>query len=404
MNQAYIFDAIRTPRGKGKQGGALYECKPIDLVKSLLDALVVRNNLPTEEVEDLILGCVTPVEDQGANLAKAALLYAGWDHRVAGFQLNRFCASGLEAINLAAGKIRSGWEELIVAGGLESMSRVPMESDRGALLFDPAVISKVGYVPQGISADLIATRESFSREDLDFYALQSQTRAGFAWENNYFKKSIIPILDQNGLLILEKDEHLRPGTTLEKLAALRPAFKTAGETGFDFLALETYPEIEKVHHLHTAGNSSGIVDGAALTLIGSAEKGKALGLKPRAIIRAAAVSGSEPTIMLQGTIPAVHKALKLAGMKASDIELWEMNEAFAAPVLKLQKEFNIDQDILNVNGGAIALGHPLGATGAMLLGTLLDEMERRKLTVGLVTLCVGGGMGVATIIERTDQF
>jgi len=404
MNQAYIFDAIRTPRGKGKQGGALYECKPVDLVKSLLDALVVRNNLPTEAVEDLILGCVTPVEDQGANLAKAALLYAGWDDRVSGFQLNRFCASGLEAINLAAGKIRSGWEDLIVAGGVESMSRVPMESDRGALLFDPAVISKVGYIPQGVSADLIATRESFSREDLDFYALQSQTRAAFAWENGYFKKSIIPILDQNGLLILDKDEHLRPGTSLEKLAALPPAFKAAGESGFDFLALEAYPEIEKVKHVHTAGNSSGIVDGAALTLIGSAEKGKALGLQPRAIIRAAAVSGSEPTIMLQGPIPAVRKALKIAGLEVSDIELWEMNEAFAAPVLKLQKEFNIDQDILNVNGGAIALGHPLGATGAILLGMLLDEMERKNLTIGLVTLCVGGGMGIATIIERTDQF
>ena len=401
MNQAYIFDAIRTPRGKGRQGGALYECKPIDLVKRLLEALVDRNNLPTKEVEDLILGCVTPVEDQGANLAKAALLYAGWDDRVSGFQLNRFCASGLEAINLAAGKIRSGWEELIVAGGVESMSRVPMESDRGALLFDPAVISKIGYVPQGISADLIATRESFSREDLDFYALQSQTRATFAWENGYFDKSIIPILDQNGLLILDKDEHIRPGTSLEKLAALPPAFKKAGESGFDFLALETYPEIEKVKHVHTAGNSSGIVDGAGLTLIGSKEKGKNLGLKPRAIIRAAAVSGSEPTIMLQGPIPAVNKALKIAGMSASDIDLWEMNEAFAAPVLKLQRAFNIDQDILNVNGGAIAMGHPLGATGAMLLGTLLDEMERRKLTIGLVTLCVGGGMGIATIIERT---
>ena len=404
MNQAYIFDAIRTPRGKGRQGGALYECKPIDLVKRLLDALVLRNDLPTQEVEDLILGCVTPVEDQGANLAKAALLYAGWDDHVSGFQLNRFCASGLEAINLAASKIRSGWEDLIVAGGVESMSRVPMESDRGALLFDPAVISKVGYIPQGVSADLIATKESFSREELDFYALQSQTRAAFAWENNYFKKSIIPILDQNGLLILDKDEHFRPGSSIDKLASLPPAFKTIGESGFDFLALETYPEVEKVKHVHTAGNSSGIVDGAALTLVGSAKKGKEIGLKPRAIIRAAAVCGSEPTIMLQGPIPAVHKALKQAGMKADDIDLWEMNEAFAAPVLKLQKEFNIDPESLNVNGGAIAFGHPLGATGAMLLGTLLDEMERRKLSVGLVTLCVGGGMGVATIIERTDQF
>lgn len=404
MNDAYIFDAIRTPRAKGKPGGALYECKPIDLVTSLLHALASRNTLDTAAVEDLILGCVTPVEDQGANLAKAALLYAGWPDAVAGFQINRFCASGLEAINLAAARIRSGWDNLIVAGGIESMSRVPMESDRGALLFDPSVISSVGYIPQGVSADLIASKEGYTREVLDFYALQSQTRAGFAWENNYFKKSIVPIQDQNGLMILEKDEYIRPQTTLEKLAALPPAFTALGEVGFNFMALEAYPEVEKINHLHTAGNSSGIVDGAALTLLGSAEKGKELGLKPRAIIRAAAAVGSEPTIMLTGPTPAVHKALTLAGMKASDIQLWEMNEAFAAPVLKFKQDFELDDDVLNVNGGAIAMGHPLGATGAMLLGTLLDELERRDLTIGLVTLCVGGGMGVATIIERTNKF
>lgn len=400
MNDAFIFDAIRTPRGKGKPGGALYECKPIDLVVTLLNALKTRNNLDTSQVEDLILGCVTPVEDQGANLAKAALLYAGWDDMVPGFQLNRFCSSGLDAINLAATKVRSGWEDLIIAGGVESMSRVPMESDRGALLFDPNVIRKVGYVPQGVSADLIATKEGFSRNDLDFYALQSQIRASFAWEQDYFKKSIIPIQDQNGLMILDKDEYFRPETTIEKLETLRPAFTALGESGFDQLAMASYPEVEKINHLHTAGNSSGIVDGAALTLIGSAKKGKALGLKPRAVIRSVATVGSDATIMLTGPTPAVQKALKIAGMKPQDIDLWEMNEAFAAPVLKFQRDFDIDIEKLNVNGGAIALGHPLGATGAMLVGTILDEMERQDLSTGVVTLCVGGGMGVATVLER----
>ena len=400
MNEAYIFDALRTPRGKGKSNGALFESKPIDLQRSLLNALQQRNQLDTKEVEDFILGCVTPVDDQGADIAKAALLYAGWDNSISGMQINRLCASGLEAVNLAAMKIRSGWEELVVAGGVESMSRVPMESDGGALLFDPDVINKVAYVPQGIGADLIATIEAYSREMLDGYALQSQQRAALAWKENRFAKSIIPIRDTNGLLILDKDEHLRPETTLEKLAELPPAFQQIGERGFDALALRKYPLVEYIKHQHTAGNSSGIVDGAALVLLGSKAKGAALGLKPRACIRAVATVGSEPTIMLNGPTPAVHKALQKAGMKVSDIDLWEMNEAFAAPVLKLQNDFRIDNEKLNVNGGAIAMGHPLGASGAMLLGTLIDEMEQRDLTTGLVTLCVGGGMGVATIIER----
>ena len=344
---------------------------------------------------------MTPVADQGADIAKAGLLYAGWDETVPGMQVNRFCASGLEAVNLAAMKVRSGWEDLIVAGGVESMSRVPMESDGGALLFDPEVINKVAYVPQGVSADLIATIEGFSREMLDAFALQSQKRAAAAWDNDFFKRSIIPIRDQNGLTILEKDEFFRADTSLEKLGALKPAFQTIGDSGFDALALKKYPMVERVHHLHTAGNSSGIVDGASLLLIGNEAKGKELNLTPRARIVAIGTASTEPTIMLQGPILAVEKALAKAGLKAKDIDLWEMNEAFSSPVLKLQKELNIDAEILNVNGGAIAFGHPLGATGAMILGTLLDELERRNLKRGLATLCVGGGMGVATIIERT---
>ena len=401
MQEAYIFDALRTPRGKGKATGSLYECKPIDLMVTVLNALQQRQNLDTKEVDDVIIGCVTPVADQGADIAKAGLLYAGWDETVPGMQVNRFCASGLEAVNLAAMKVRSGWEDLIVAGGVESMSRVPMESDGGALLFDPEVINKVAYVPQGVSADLIATIECFSREMLDAFALQSQKRAAAAWDNDFFKRSIIPIRDQNGLTILEKDEFFRADTSLEKLGALKPAFQTIGDSGFDALALKKYPMVERVHHLHTAGNSSGIVDGASLLLIGNEAKGKELNLTPRARIVAIGTASTEPTIMLQGPILAVKKALAKTGLKVKDIDLWEMNEAFSSPVLKLQKELNIDAEILNVNGGAIAFGHPLGATGAMILGTLLDELERRSLKRGLATLCVGGGMGVATIIERT---
>lgn len=400
MNEAFIFDTLRTPRGKGKPGGALYEVKPIELLSSALTALRQRNQLDTAKVDDLLIGCVTPIGDQGADIAKAALLYTGWDNRVAGLQLNRFCASGLEAVNLATVKIRSGWEHLIVAGGVESMSRIPMGSDGGALLFDPEVSSKVGYVPQGVSADLIATIGKFNREMLDNYALRSQKLATNAWANNYFERSIIPIYDKNGLLVLDKDECFRPETDMEKLTALNPAFDKLGQGGFDAMALKKYPFVERIHHDHTAGNSSCIVDGAALVLIGDQQTGKDLGLKPRAKIISAAVIGSEPTIMLTGITPASKKALKQIGMEAKDIDLWEVNEAFAAVVLRAQRELNIDEDKLNVNGGAIAMGHPLGATGAMLLGTLLDELERRDLSTGLVTMCVGGGMGIATIIER----
>ncbi len=397
---AYIYDVLRTPRGKGKRNGALYEVKPIHLLEVCLAALQERSQLDTSNVDDVIIGCVTPVGDQGGNIAKAALLSAGWDNRVAGMQINRFCASGLEAVNLAAMKIKSGWEHLVVAGGIECMSRVPLESDGGPLLFDPGISTRVGYIPQGISADLIATIEAYSREDLDNYAMQSQQRAAHAWENNYFEKSIIPIHDDSGLLVLNKDEHMRPGTNLETLAGLNAAFKEVGKTGFDAIALQKYPFVEKINHLHTAGNSSGIVDGAGLVLVGCKDIGSVINKKPRAKIRAIGTVSTEPTIMLQGPTPATHKALKNAGMEAKDIDLWEMNEAFASPVLKFQNDFNIPDDQLNVNGGAIAMGHPLGATGAMLLGTLLDELERRDLATGLVTMCVGGGMGVTTIIER----
>lgn len=400
MTEAYIFDTLRTPRGKGKPGGAFYEVKPIELLANLLQALEERNKLDTTQVDDTIIGCVTPIGDQGADIAKAALLFAGWSNEVPGIQLNRFCSSGLEAVNLAAVKVRSGWEQLIVAGGIESMSRVPMGSDGGALMYDPEVSAKVNYVPQGVSADLIATLEGFSRESLDSFALRSQQLAHNAWTQDYFQKSIVPIFDKNGLLVLDRDEHLRPTTDLESLSNLRPAFLKMGLAGFDAMALKKYPTVERIQHLHTAGNSSGIVDGAALALVGSKDAGKALGLKARAKIRAAAVVGTEPTIMLTGPTPSTEKALKQAGMKVGDIDLWEINEAFASVVLQTQRNLNIDEDKINVNGGAIAMGHPLGATGAMLLGTLLDELERRDLSTGAVTMCIGGGMGIATIIER----
>jgi len=400
MTEAFVFDAIRTPRGKGKAGGALYEVKPIELLAGLLKSLKKRNNLDTSLIDDMLIGCVTPIDDQGADIAKAALLYARWSESVAGVQLNRFCASGLEAVNLAAMKIRSGWEEMVVAGGVESMSRVKMESDGGAMVFDPEVSNKIGSIPQGISADLIATIEGFSREDVDAFALDSQRKSQMARENNYFEKSIIPIYDKNGLLILEKDEYPRPDTTIEKLASLNPAFLSYGELGFDTIGLKKYPLIEQIAHVHTAGNSSGIVDGAALVLVASKEKGEAMGLKPRAKIISGAIVGSEPTIMLTGPTPASQKALKKVGMNVMDIDLWEVNEAFAAVVLKFQKDMGISEEIVNVNGGAIAMGHPLGATGSILLGTLLDELERRDKSTGLVTMCVGGGRGIATIIER----
>lgn len=400
MTEAYIYDAVRTPRGRGRQSGALYEVKPVRLLEIVLTALATRTQLDTNVVDDAILGCVTPVDDQGFNIAKAALLYAGWGEAVSGMQINRYCASGLEAVNLAATKIRAGWADLVVAGGVESMSRVPIGSDGGPLLYDPEVIARVNYIPQGVSADLIATIEGFSRTTVDEYALLSQQRAAQALQNGYFNRSILPIYDQNGLLILDRDEHLRPDTTLEGLAQLPPAFAGAGLAGFNQMALRRYPAVEKIQHVHTAGNSSGIVDGAAALLLGSKEKGAALGLSPRARIVGIANVSTEPVIMLTGPAPAARKALQMAKMTAADIDLWECNEAFAAVPLKFQRELDLDIAKLNVNGGAIALGHPLGATGAMLLGTLLDELERRDLNVGLVTLCAGGGMGIATIIER----
>lgn len=400
MAEAYIYDTLRTPRGKGKKNGALYEVRPLDLLSHCLKALESRNHLDTTLVDDVVIGCVTPIGEQGGNIAKTAALYAGWSPLASGMQINRFCASGLEAVNTAAMKVASGWEELVVAGGLESMSRVPMGADGGPMMHDPKVSQSIGFVPQGISADLIATLEGYSRLQLDEYALSSQQRAGNALEKGYFKKAIIPVCDANGLVILENDEFARPDTTIEGLSSLAPSFEALGGLGYDDLAISRYPQVERVQHVHTAGNSSGIVDGAALVLVGSKSIGEKLQLKPRAKVLAIANSGTEPTIMLLGPIPAAHKALQKAGLKPKDIDLWEMNEAFAAPVLKFQEALGIPSDRLNVNGGAISLGHPLGATGAVLIGMMLDELERRDLKRGLVTLCVGGGMGVATIIER----
>ncbi len=399
--EAYIFDAIRTPRGRGKANGALSNVPAIDLISGLLQDLQGRNNLDTSKVDDVVLGCVTPIGEQGADIARTAVLYAGWDVDVPGMQINRFCASGLETVNMAAMRVRSGWEDLIVAGGVESMSRVPMGSDGGAMMEDPRVSSKVNYVPQGIGADLIATMEGFTREELDRFALQSQQRADAAAKNGRFNCSLVPVCDDNGEIVLARDEHIRPETTLEGLAGLKPAFARLGEMGFDEKVQNVYPQIQQIQHVHTAGNSSGIVDGAAVVLIGSAEKGKALGLRPRARIVSSGLVGTEPTIMLIGPGPASKKALQKAGMNVADIDLFEVNEAFAAVVLRFMRDMGIENsDKVNVNGGAIAMGHPLGATGAMLLGTALDELERTDQQTALITLCVGGGMGIATIIER----
>lgn len=398
--EAYLYDAIRTPRGKGRANGALHSVPPIRLLQTLFTALTERCHLPTAVVEDVMLGCVTPIGEQGANLARTALLAAGWDEGVPGVQLNRFCASGLEAVNLAAAKIRAGWAEVIVAGGVESMSRVPIGADGGALMDDPEVSGQIGFVPQGVSADLIATLEGFSRQDVDGYALLSQQRAAHAAANGHFA-SLIPVHDEAGRLLLAHDEHLRPNPTLAGLAALPPAFQAMGEAGYDAVALRKYPRVSAINHVHTAGNASGIVDGAALVLVGNAATGTRLGLQPRARIVTTALVGTEPTIMLTGPAPATQKALRLAGMTLADIDLFEVNEAFAAVVLKYLRDLALpDVDRVNVNGGAIALGHPLGATGAMLLGTVLDELERRDRTTALVTLCAGGGMGIATILER----
>lgn len=400
MVDAFIFDALRTPRGKGKPTGALHEVRAIELLTTVLKELQLRHQLDTAEVDDGIFGCVTPVEDQGGNIAKAALLFAGWHNSVAGMQINRFCCSGLDAINLAAMKIRSGLEDMIVAGGVESMSRVPMAHDDGPILYDPDVVGKINYVPQGVAADLIATLEGFSREQVDSYALQSQQRAALAHQNGYFDKSLVQIKDRTGLTILAHDEHVRPDVTYEALSQLNPSFASLGDSGFDAMAINKYPSVERIKHVHTPGNSSGIVDGAAAILVGTLDKGKSLGLTPRARVIATSVVSTEPTIMLTGHVAAAKKVLKKAGLTKNDIDLWEVNEAFASVVLKFQKDMDIDDTIMNVNGGAIALGHPLGATGTMLLCTVLDELERRQLKRALITLCGGAGMGVATIIER----
>lgn len=400
MTEALIFDAIRTPRGKGKPDGALHSVKPVNLMAGLLSALQARNQLDTAQVDDIVLGCVTPVGDQGADIAKTAALVADWHVSVAGVQINRFCASGLEAVNLGAMKIRSGFEELVVVGGVESMSRVPMGSDGGAWVLDPQTNLHCHFTPQGIGADLIATLEGFTRDDVDAYALASQTKAAQARKNGSFDKSLIPVQDQNGVLLLDHDEFIRADSTLAGLGKLKPSFEAMGQMGFDATALRVYSHVERIYHVHTPGNSSGIVDGAAAMLIGSEAKGKALGLRVRGRIVATAVTGTDPTIMLTGPAPATRKALIKAGLKIEDIDLFEVNEAFASVVLKFIKDLQVDPARVNVNGGSIAMGHPLGATGCMILGTLLDELEARQLRYGLATLCVGGGMGIATIIER----
>jgi acetyl-CoA C-acetyltransferase len=400
MREAMIFDALRTPRGKGKKDGALHEVKPISLLTGVLKELRRRHDLDTSQVDDVVMGCVTPVGEQGSCIAKTAALAAGWDWHAAGVQLNRFCASGLEAVNIAAQKVRSGWEDLVVAGGVESMSRVPIGSDRGAWACDPETNFDTAFIPQGISADLIATLEGFTREQIDTFALGSQKKAAAARETGLFAKSVVPVKDAIGDVILGEDEFIKPHTTLEGLASLKLSFDKMGDMGYDAVAIRRYPQVERIRHVHTAGNSSGIVDGAAAMLIGNERKGRALGLKPRARIVSAALSGADPTIMLTGPMPAARKALAKAKMKIEQIDLFEVNEAFAVVPMKFMKEMGVPAEKVNVNGGAIAMGHPLGATGAMILGTLLDELERRNLRYGLATLCVGGGMGIATIVER----
>jgi acetyl-CoA C-acetyltransferase len=400
MTEAFIYDAIRTPRGKGKKDGSLYEVKPVNLLAGVLTELQRRNNFDTAQVDDVVMGVVSPIGEQGAVIAKVAALKAGWDFRASGVQINRFCASGLEAVNMAAQKVRSGWEDLVVAGGVESMSRVPIGSDGGAWAQDPETNSATAFVPQGIGADLIATIEGFSRADVDAFALESQKRATQARAAGYFDRSIVPVKDFLDQTILAQDEFIKPHTTMEGLASLRPAFEQMGGMGFDQVALTRYPQVERIHHVHHAGNSSGIVDGAAAVLVGSEAAGKIHGLTPRARIVAAALSGADPTIMLTGPMPAARKALAKAGLTIDQIDLFEVNEAFAAVVMRFMKEMKVPHDRVNVNGGAIAMGHPLGATGAMILGTLIDELHRRKLRYGLATLCVGGGMGIATIVER----
>ena len=402
MAEAFVFDGVRTPRGRGKVNGSLHATKPVDLVVGLMHELLSRHEgLDPRRIDDVVLGCVTPIGDQGADIAKTAAIKAGLPETVAGVQLNRFCASGLEAVNIAAQKVASGWEDLVLAGGVESMSRVPMGSDGGAWAMDPETNYDTSFVPQGIGADLIATVEGFSRDDVDAYAVRSQERAATARDEGRFANSVVPVLDINDNVVLDHDEFIRPGTTVETLGQLKPSFAMMGEHGgFDAVALQKYHWIEAIDHVHTPGNSSGIVDGAAMMAIGNEQTGSELGLKPRAKILATAVSGADPTIMLTGPAPAARKALAKAGLNAEDLDLIEINEAFAAVVLRFVKDMGLDMDKVNVNGGAIAMGHPLGATGAMILGTLIDELERQEKRYGLATLCVGGGMGIATVVER----
>ena len=400
IQTAYIYDAIRTPRGKGKANGGLHQATPIWLVRTLLNSIQQRNDLDTSLVDDVVLGCVTPIGEQGADIARIAVIDAGWHETVAGVTLSRFCASGLESINLAASKIMSGMEDMVVAGGVESMSRVQMGSDGGAWYVDPRVNTSTQFVPQGVGADTIATLEGFNRQEVDAFAAESHRRAATAWQRGYYDNTVVPVYDLNGRLLLDKDETIRPDTTVETLAGLKPSFATLGKMGFDSVLLDKYTSIERINHVHHAGNSSGIVDGSALCLLGSKSAGQKAGLRPRAKVIMASVIGSEPSIMLTAPTPSCQKALKKAGMTAADIDLWEINEAFAAVPMKTAKDLGISLDKVNVNGGAIAMGHPLGATGAMLLTTVLEELERRDLRTAMITLCVGGGMGIATIIER----
>jgi acetyl-CoA C-acetyltransferase len=401
MTDAFIYDHVRTPRGRGKADGALHEITALNLASQALGAIKARNRLNPELVDDVVLGCVDPVGEAGGDIARVAAIMAGFGNEVPGVQINRFCASGLDAVNFAAAEVMSGQHDMTIGGGVESMSRVGIGASGGAWPMDPSIALKSYFLPQGISADLIATKYGFSRADVDAYAVESQQRAGKAWDEGRFKNSVMTIKDANGVSLLAKDEHMRPTTTMQNLAQLNPSFVQMGEmAGFDAVAVQRYPEIEAINHVHTPGNSSGIVDGAAAVLIGNAEAGKKAGLKPRARIKAFANIGSEPAIMLTGPIPVSEKVLRRAGMSKSDIDLWELNEAFASVVLRYMQGLDIPHDKINVNGGAIAMGHPLGATGAMILGTVLDELERRKLSTALVTLCIGVGMGTATIIER----
>ena len=399
-NHAYIYDAIRTPRSKGKQGGSLNEVKPIDLGAGLLTSLQARHDLDTSYVDDVVMGCTAPVGEQGSDIAKMIVQNAEWDESVPGVQLDRFCASGLEAVNIAAQKIASGWEDLVVAGGVESMSRVPMGSSGGPMVSDPEFQLKTSFVPQGIGADVIANLEGWSREDVDAYALESQKRASHAQESGFFDNSVIPVLDKNGMIILEKDDFIKADSTMEGLAALRASFEQMGSYGFDDVILKKYNTLERVEHVHSPGNSSGIVDGASAVLVGSERAGKDLGLSARARIVSTAVLSSCPIIMLTGPGPAAKKALEKAGLTKDDIDLWEINEAFASVAMRYMKDLDIPHEVTNVNGGAIAMGHPLGATGGMLVSTMLDELERRDLKRAMLSLCVGGGMGISTIIER----